>query len=155
MNSTRPLSFSSTYGWTQLSPREMYETMEKSCRKIGKLHKELKFDAIAFTGSSGAALAFVAGITHRIPVIYVRKEGEKAHGRPVECNTTAPIHTYLIVDDFIASGNTLRSIRNAINIQATKNTEARPKCVGIFLYDSQATRSFAFDKRTRTKVYTP
>jgi hypoxanthine-guanine phosphoribosyltransferase len=86
-------------------------------------------------------------------VIYVRKEGEKAHGRPVECNTTAPIRTYLIVDDFIASGNTLRSIRSAINLQAKKNTETPPKCVGILLYDSQATRTFAFDKRTRVKVY--
>lgn len=110
--------------------------MMRATEQIGKLHKELKFDALAFTGSSGAACAFIMSVALQIPIIYVRKEGETSHGMQVECNTGKPIHSYLIVDDFIGTGTTVKNIYNALEYQAIKCGEKPPKCVGIYLYET-------------------
>ena len=109
--------------------------MKHATEKISKLRQELAFDAIAFTGSSGAACAFIMCVSLQIPIIYVRKEGEKSHGIQVECNSGKPIHSYLIVDDFTSSGNTVSNIYQAIEALAIRYGEKPPKCVGLYLYD--------------------
>ena len=82
------------------------------------------FDAIAFTGVSGAALAFILSYELKIPLICVRRDENDGHHAKVP-QMMLPYSTilegaldakrYLIVDDFIEQGNTIRRILESID----------------------------------------
>jgi len=134
MSKKKALSIYAGYGWTTKSPAALTDTFQKSVARLVKLREELGFDAIAFRGSSGAALAFVASIAMQIPIIFVRKNDESNHGNPVESNSRTPIKKYIIVDDFVCSGKTLQAILDGIRKISKQQAMAEPKCVGAFLY---------------------
>ena len=143
------------YGWVGMGPAELALTINKSGIAIKKLQKELEFEAVAFCGSSGAAIAFHLGIKYKIPLIYVRKKDEECHGSSVECNgTDLQVKKYLIVDDFIDSGKTMRHIIGSIG-KHTKDRSAYPaKPVGIFCYDGcQAGRPFVVTPRRKIPIF--
>ena len=124
----------SGYGWTGENPRQLREVLIKANNAFVKLQKRLKFDAIAFTGSSGAAIAFPLAVSHKIPLIYVRKEGEQSHGDKVECNGENSITKYLIVDDFVSSGATVEWIAHQVKRYAKGSI--KPELVGIFCFSN-------------------
>ena len=132
----KPFSYGSGYGWTGMNPDKFRTNMLRTSRKFKELQTTLKFDAIAFTGSSGCAVGFYLAFQHKIPAIYVRKQDEKSHGSAVECNgEKIQVRRYLIVDDFVSSGETIRRIVAKIT-EAAVNKDAYPaKAVGILCYD--------------------
>jgi orotate phosphoribosyltransferase len=105
---------------------------------IKAYRKKHPFDAIAFTGSSGAALAFPLSFFLEIPLIHVRKDDKNHYGKPIE--GTVSSKKYLIVDDLIASGASIRKIVKTID----KEYKHKAKPVAIYLYDSD--RSLPLDK---------
>lgn len=106
-------------------------------RRFKELKNTLGVDAIAFCGSSGCAIAFNLATRHKIPLIYVRKKGEKSHGSKVECNSgRTPIAKYLIVDDFVDRGTTIDHIIKSINQHAKKVGAVAPEQVGALCFDS-------------------
>jgi len=158
MTSTRNAMNNGVYGWTDMDPYELANTIRKSSEEVGKLIKEHEIDAIAFCGSSGSALAFYLAVEHKIPLMYVRKDSEQCHSTfKVECNTDRPIRNYLIVDDFIGFGSTIQRIFSSISQYwksrrhlpgtfqrgETRFRDRRyyegnveePECKGIFLYN--------------------
>lgn len=102
-----------------------------SSKVARKLRKELKFDTIAFTGVSGAAVAFNVALQLKMPMLCVRKSNEHSHATSTIGYVEGNIHAkkYLIIDDTIATGSTIENIVNEINSQSP-----RAKCVGIMLY---------------------
>ena len=66
------------------------------------------------------------------PLILIRK--------PESCHTKSSIEgfiaakTYIIIDDFICTGNTINTIINAVKA-FRRPGEAHPKLIGIFLYN--------------------
>lgn len=119
------------------SPKYL-DLIPKAVKEIRQLRKKLKFDAIAFTGSSGAALAFPLSYFLKLPLIHVRK-GQSHYGSgPIE--GTISSQRYLIVDDFIDRGNTIRRIIK--KIESELGGEAKP--VGIYLYDATFPNNFNF-----------
>ena len=134
--------FGGSYGWSGDGFGGWKYTVKKAVPALKKLKKSLNFDAIAITGSSGAALAFHASILLDVPVIYVRKAGERSHGQQIESNAHCEVKRYIIVDDFIDSGSTISRIISRINKRCKEQQETAPECVGIFLYqDSSCTFS--------------
>lgn len=119
-----------------MDPGRMACVFKEATIRLGVHLEKLKPDALAYCGSSGAAFAFIAGVFHQLPVIVVRKEGERSHGSRVDSNATVPILTYIIVDDFICSGSTVKHIVHEIDAAAEKYKNIRPECQGIFLYAS-------------------
>lgn len=103
---------------------------------VAKAKKELKFDYIVFTGISGASIAWPVCYKLKIPAIVVRKPGEKSHGYPVEGVGANKCKKYIIIDDFISSGNTIRKIIDSIESNDYDVGKARAKCIGIFLHNS-------------------
>jgi adenine/guanine phosphoribosyltransferase-like PRPP-binding protein len=102
--------------------------LPKAVRKIKEYRKKHPFDAIAFTGTSGSAIAYPLSYMLKLPLICVRKKNDGNHFyRDIEGCTNA--RSYLIVDDFIESGRTMDKI-----ISAVKGTTPSAKPVGIFLY---------------------
>lgn len=125
------------YGWAGMSPKKFSDNIKQAAKKIAAMYRKDKFDAVAFTGSSGAAIAFYLATEYEIPLLYVRKTGEKSHGQKVESNSPSVIRKYLIVDDFISSGTTVRSIIRKISKQCTKYGIKELEPIGVFCYDSQ------------------
>lgn len=100
-------------------------------RLIAKL-KHLDFEAIAFQGYSGALIApIVAYKMNKCPIL-VRKETFKdAHS----CQAVEGLYShkriikYIIIDDFIDTGTTIRNINYKIN-----QTTGTYECIGVALY---------------------
>lgn len=129
------LSYGSGYGWAGMHPSDLAAKIKKAVEYFGVLKSKMKIDAIAYTGSSGAAIAFPLAIAHEIPIIYVRKEGERSHGTEIECNYTEEIETYIVVDDFIATGNTIRRVMSKIKDRAKRFSWDGPECLGVLVFD--------------------
>jgi len=86
------------------------ERLKGRVDEAAKNLRGLKFDAIAFTGMSGALLAPPLAVKLGKTLIMVRKRGTKSHSKlRVEGDQAAK--TYIIVDDFQESGETARQIR--------------------------------------------
>ena len=100
----------------------------QAVKEVRRLRRELGFDSIAFTGSSGAALAFPLSYLLKIPLVHVRK-GRSHYGNG-EIEGTISTKKYLIVDDFIDRGNTVKRIIKKIENEL--GDQAHP--VGIYLY---------------------
>ena len=133
-----PLGLGTTmYGWMGMSPCEFAGRMKLASVRFQTLKKNLKFDAIAYSGSSGCAIAFSLATKHKIPLIYVRKNGEKAHSHStVECNDKdAIVKKYLIVDDFVDTGRTIDWIMHSIEKQARAKGAYPATAVGVLCFD--------------------
>lgn len=131
------LRIAGSYGWADMDTECLTRRFKVAVKRLVEIRKEHPFDTIAFRGASGSALGFVAGIALQTKVVYVRKESEKSHGYKVECNEVAPIKSYVIVDDFISTGATIKEILKRLNKTAVQNEQKAPTCAGILLYDSQ------------------
>jgi len=125
------------YGWMGRHPADLAILLKEAVAAFGRLRQSVDIQAIAYTGSSGAAIAFPLAIAYELPVIYVRKPNEESHGCNVECNYTEELENYVIVDDFICSGDTARRIREKIKERAKKFSWDGPECIGIFVFDPQ------------------
>jgi adenine/guanine phosphoribosyltransferase-like PRPP-binding protein len=135
------------YGWTGMSPKEFAHRMSLASDRFLALKKELKFDAIAFCGSSGCAIAFNLAALHEIPLIYVRKKDEKSHSRArIECNDKlVEVKKYLIVDDFVDQGSTIDHIVSTIESQALQACAYPAKPVGVLCFDPYVYRDQTMD----------
>lgn len=107
-----------------------HKIIDDSYLVIKDLVKKGKIDSIAFTGTSGAAIAYPLSYKLKLPLICVRKTGEKSHYTG-STEGDAEAKKYLIVDDFIQSGKTINNI-----IKKIKRDQPNAKAVGIFLYTS-------------------
>ncbi len=118
---------SSAYLRAPLNPRKL----DKFLKAAKEVLKACDFDAIAFRGMSGALVAPLLAHKLHKTLIMVRKENDSTHAmRLVEGDRAA--ERYLIVDDFMSSGNTVRMIAQCIH--SWMNGEA--KCAGVMLYHS-------------------
>lgn len=117
------------------SPTRFGQLVDKITDKMITLQVEVPFQAIAFRGASGAAMAYPISAQLNIPLIYVRKPRELSHGLSIE-GTNKNITKYIIVDDFIETGKTIKEIIKAIDKAKNCYPELHCpiKCVGIVLY---------------------
>lgn len=110
----------------------------QAVKEVRRLRRELGFDSIAFTGSSGAALAFPLSYLLKIPLVHVRKG--RSHYGSGEIEGTISTKKYLIVDDFIDRGNTVKRIIKKIEDEL--GDQAKP--VGIYLYAADGFTGFSY-----------
>jgi adenine/guanine phosphoribosyltransferase-like PRPP-binding protein len=69
----------------------------------------VEFDSFAFTGMSGTIPGSILAYSLNKTMIMVRKEGDNSHSfEKVEGDIAAK--KYIIIDDFICDGNTVRNI---------------------------------------------
>lgn len=117
------------------------KTVEKTIANAERLRFETRFDTIAFTGISGSAMAFILSHWLDIPLLCVRKKGENSHyhkqtNRLVEGNVK-DIKKYVIVDDFISSGSTVKHV-----IESIRDACPVAECVGMLMYSGYRDDSF-------------
>lgn len=81
--------------------------------------KHFEFDALAFRGMSGALIAPAIAMRLNKSLILVRKDEDNTHSnQSVEGDRTA--RTYIIIDDFQATGDTARKIIKGVRGFAPK-----------------------------------
>lgn len=117
------------------SPQALRMIGKETVRLIKKMEKQIVFDTIAFTGLSGAALAFILSYETGYPLFCLRKEESGHWDSLIEGNIN--LKNYIIVDDFIATGDTVNKLISEIDLI---NPEA--KCQAIITYSSSARDGF-------------
>jgi adenine/guanine phosphoribosyltransferase-like PRPP-binding protein len=99
---------------------ELRKSVEAAVRVLGRK----RFDSIAFRGMSGALIAPAVAVRLKKSLILVRKKKDDSHGgRDVEGNKAS--RRYVIIDDFISSGDTVCEIKKNIKAFAPNAT-----CIG-------------------------
>ncbi len=132
------------------TPVRLKRLITNTCNAVRKLKRKLKFDAIAFTGLSGAGVAFAVSARTGIPLMCVRKARASNHGMRIE-GTARKVSSYLILDDLISTGETIDRMIKTINKEAYDASE-RPKCVGILLWRESRSSQFEY-KNQEIPVY--
>ena len=133
--------------------------LKKALPVLRKLRRRLKFNTLAVSGHSGIVLATLLAAKLKMPLLAVRKDGDNECADSCRVNgTRLKDCRYLIVDDLISSGRTVKRILFRIDEAAKKENEWRkkraeapyadpeedlgqiphPKCVGILLYDTSS-----------------
>jgi adenine/guanine phosphoribosyltransferase-like PRPP-binding protein len=120
-----------SYLGTVYNPKEYRRLVERVVKRVEKLKSKLKFDTIAFRGSSGAALAYPVASRLGLRLAHVHKTGTHAC-RAGDVEGAENVRRYLIIDDFVESGKTLNKIVRAIDAWYGQKTTL---CVGVLLYN--------------------
>jgi adenine/guanine phosphoribosyltransferase-like PRPP-binding protein len=98
--------------------------LKETLRIAAKTLRKYEFDAIAFTGMSGALLAPTLALRLEKNLLMVRKPGDSHSGMRVEGDKAAL--RYVIVDDFMASGRTVRTI-----LKEVADFAWNAQCIGV------------------------
>lgn len=121
-------------------PSTFKRTVEYAAKRLEALPR---VHALAFSGHSGAAMAYPLAYLTGYPLICVRKSSTKDHfqnakGR-VEGAFLHPELTYYIVDDFISGGNTVLDIIQTIETVRRRNLPGNTgtDCKGFLLYNEE------------------
>lgn len=127
-----------------MNPKDLKETAEKVSELIKKYYP--KADYIAVCGSSGNLIAGAVSIISRIPILLVRKENEKCHSYyTVEFQSNKKkTPKYVIIDDFISSGETINYIIKTIKsgIDHSEVNYPKFKLLGVVLYNDWSVQEF-------------
>lgn len=116
--------------------------------------RETGAQAVAVTGKSGLSLAFATLMLINFPLIVVRKRGENSHGNPIEGTTGIEIRKYVILDDFVSSGATIKTIIGSIEeLNACNRSERTVRCVGVLQYLRYGTGYSPMHYRNHTLNY--
>ena len=132
--------------------RSVYETklfqktVDKAIQEADALLQKYQFDTVAFTGTSGAAMAYILAYKLNLQLLCVRKKTDGSHfhksypfsDRGWVCEGNLGSKRYLIVDDFITSGGTINYIVDSIQKEAPF-----AQCVSMLMYAQQTARHFS------------
>lgn len=118
------------YSTVMFNTAMLQETARALSTRIPEVMQEVDADCVAVTGKSGIALAFATLALVHFPIMVVRKAHEQSHGNRVEGTNGHNVQRYIVLDDFVCSGQTLRNIREAIEGYGGRHTEM----VGALLY---------------------
>ncbi len=94
--------------------------------------RSIQFDAVAFSGNSGAMIGgALCVILDKHPILVRKKISRDAHSKYiVEGFFPREPMRYIIVDDFVHTGNTVRNIFSRI-----KRFNPYLECVGVYQFD--------------------
>lgn len=104
---------------------------------IDTIEKEnIKFSSIAVKGVSGIMFGSILAYELDCPLAVVRSARIKTNSDYViECIDLQCLKHYLIVDDLIDTGKTVKYIQRTIKEIFYERYNQFPMCVGIYLYD--------------------
>lgn len=127
------------YSDTQYDNAKLREAAKLVAAKLPLIMRETGAQAVAVTGKSGLSLAFAALMLIDFPLIVVRKRGENSHGANIEGTSGIEVEKYLILDDFVSSGRTVRTIVEELEMYAAQRAcdggDRRDiRCVGVVEY---------------------
>lgn len=118
-----------SYFLTALDPSRNNVYVEEAVARLSTPELASTFDAIAFTGGSGAAIAPVVAYLLKKQLIVVRKSGQQSHCGMGAVSTHITSGSYIFLDDFTSSGGTVEEAVTAI-----KRYYPRLSLAGLYFY---------------------
>lgn len=111
-------------------------------RKIKAFCKKNVISHLVVSGISGQSIGWPVSYKINLPICVVRKKNEESHGALLEGR--GELEDYIILDDLIDSGATLRRIVETIHSYQKEHKGERlgkiiPKCRGIFIFNQKDT----------------
>ena len=136
---------------TRYESAEVHKRAEWAADAIDKMMDETGATSVVVHGNSGVSCGFAALMLSDVDfnIVLLRKDNDSSHGAPIEGPDGHHLGRYLILDDFISSGCTVRRIRSKIDALSIQRWyyepgEEKPECVGIVLYGYHSSDSFKF-----------
>ena len=126
---------------------EFQKHLINACCDLIRFNKTLgKLDAIVVTGVSGIPIGSIISYTMGIPLI-ISRDHKSSHSNGV---LEYDVHyfenkdnvNYIIIDDFIASGNTIKRV-----IDSMTDMKVETKCIGIILWSKYHSESEELSQR--------
>jgi adenine/guanine phosphoribosyltransferase-like PRPP-binding protein len=108
-----------------LDPRHLKENVKKAAEIL----RRYEFEAIAFTGMSGAVPAGALALELDKSLIMVRKPNDGSHS-PYVVEGDDSAQRYVIVDDFVSSGSTVNRVVEEID-NFYKENHKTITCLGL------------------------
>lgn len=106
-------------------------TMRTFVRKAVPVLKKYDFEAFAFRGISGALIAPVLAYKMGKSLIAVRKpKDEESHHSWMKVEGDMNVKRYIIADDFISTGMTVKSI-----VRAVRDFAENARCIGAIEFN--------------------
>lgn len=130
----RPLIISE-YLHNVLDARDLKRVVADTVRAVESLRKKnKKIRAIAFTGVSGAAVAFPVAAITGIDLICVRKKRDSSHSC-LSVEGAVNVDEIVVIDDFMSSGATLKKIVRSIRAhRARDRRDSHVKIAACFFW---------------------
>ena len=124
--------------WDAQCASYLFEAMYDRTKNLRLAIKRLKghqFDTIVCSGVSGIVFASPLALMMKKNLVIVRKEKDGAHStNKVESNVEASgVHKFIIVDDLIDSGKTMKRVSGAIR-EWLEDEGGSADCIGVYLY---------------------
>lgn len=114
--------------------------IDRAAESLRLFDAQYPFDAIAFCGMSGSALAYPLSYMLKKHLLCVRKPDRTVSHSSHKVEGVINAKTYIIVDDCIDSGATVKRIREAVSTAKTWDSDRGnyvnmdTKLIGIYLY---------------------
>lgn len=108
----------------------------KFLRRQQNLKNRQPFNAIVVRGVSGMLVGSPVAYRMKLPLVVVRKSDGNHSGQSVE--GFRYIENYVVIDDFVASGDTIREIREKVGIF----TNRQAKMTGLVCYAGYPSDSY-------------
>lgn len=106
--------------------------LSNTAQRVGEFCNKHKIGVVVACGVSGIPVASVASAIYDLHLIIVRKHSDCRHtSLNVQGPTDIDIREYVIVDDLIDTGDTIRHILSNMNEVSPKS-----ECKAILLYSS-------------------
>ena len=137
---------------TQYAAEEVRQRAQWAADAIGKMMGETGATSVVVHGNSGVSCGFAALMLSPhldFNIVLLRKDNDNSHGAPIEGPDGHILGSYLILDDFVSSGQTMDRIRDKIGSLYHQRWyyeggEEVPECVGVVLYGHHTRDTFKF-----------
>ena len=134
---------------TGYAAAEVRKRAQWAANAIDKMMAKTGATSVVVHGNSGVSCGFAALMLSDLDfnIVLLRKDNDNSHGSPIEGPHNHRLERYLILDDFISSGNTMNRIRDKIAMLYRQHYymgERAPQCVGIVLYGCHTGTNFKF-----------
>ena len=116
------------------TPESVRKYAKQAAEAIPRMMAETNADAIVVSGNSGISIGHAALMLIEFPLVLVRKNKDNSHGTAVEGPLNHKLRRYLILDDFVSSGATVRNICDTLYSQAIERDSTPPECMGVLEY---------------------
>lgn len=114
------------YFHTALDKKSRTIIIHEAIKQLAKV----KFDTIACSGRSGLSIAAPLAYLMNKELVIVNKKGISAHDSgKISHSPNVKVSKVVILDDFVASGYTIRNIAEVITSKMNK-----PDIIGVYLY---------------------
>lgn len=125
----------SHYSGSLFDRARLTERRDDLASELGVIMRQTDADCLFVTGKSGIAMAFTLLAEYSVPIITVRKPDERSHGVVFEGPTNFEPKRYLILDDFVSSGDTVERVLSQVHAWCRQEIASKPKCVGVIEWD--------------------